>query len=124
MGATPTPERLSLLVGLAVMMLASVPRYLSGAYQTRLTLLLIAIAAVAVVAVVHWRLLAAEARARLPALMRRLAACLVAGVVAMGAWQGLAAGWGGGALLASHGATLGLLLHALGLWWKPVGERT
>ncbi|MBB3140741.1 hypothetical protein [Halomonas organivorans] len=123
MGATSSPERLSLLVGLAVMMAATLPRYLAGGHQTRLTLIVMAIVAVLGVALAQWRLLAAEARVRLPALLRRLLACLALGLVAMAAWQLAVAGWGGWVLLASHGTTLGLLLHAVGLWWKPVAER-
>ncbi|MDR5865716.1 hypothetical protein [Halomonas koreensis] len=123
MGATSSPERLSLLLGLAVMMAATLPRYLIGDHQTRLILLAVAILAVLGVALAQWRLLAAEARRRLPALLRRLAACLVAGLAAMAAWQGLVAGWQGGALLASHGTTLGVLLHAMGIWFRPVAER-
>lgn len=120
MGATSSPERLSLLVGLAVMMAATLPRYLIGGHQTRLILLAFAIVAVLGVALAQWRLLAAEARSRLPALLRRLVVCLAVGLVAMAAWQGLVAGWSGWALLASHGTTLGLLLHALGIWLRPV----
>ncbi|MCK2183249.1 hypothetical protein [Halomonas getboli] len=120
MGATSSPERLSLLVGLAAMMAATLPRYLVGGHHTRLTLLALAIVAVLGVALAQWRLLAAEARARLPALLRRLLICLIVGLVAMAAWQGLVAGWSGLALLASHGTTLGLLLHALGIWIRPV----
>lgn len=116
MGATPTPERLSLLLGLLALMLASLPRYLLAGHQTRLTLLLIAVAVVAAVALTHWRLLGVASRARLPGLLRRLLACLALGAVVMAGWQGLVAGWQGWPVLASHGATLGLLLHALGLW--------
>ncbi|MFG6136969.1 hypothetical protein [Halomonas sp. B23F22_10] len=122
MGATSSPERLSLLVGLAVMMAATLPRYLIGGHQTRLILLAFAIVAVLGVALAQWRLLAAEARARLPALLRRLVVFLVVGLVAMAAWQGLVAGWSGWALLASHGTTLGLLLHALGIWLRPLRD--
>ncbi len=120
MGATSSPERLSLLVGLSVMMAATLPRYLIGGHQTRLILLGFAVVAVVGVALAQWRLLAAEARTRLPALLRRLRVCLAAGLVAMAAWQGLVAGWGGWALLASHGTTLGLLVHALTIWLRPV----
>ncbi|ATJ82901.1 hypothetical protein [Halomonas beimenensis] len=120
MGATPTPERFSLLLGLAVVMLVTLPRYLLGGHQSRLTLLGVALVVVIGVALAHWRLLADEARRRLPALLRRLAVCLVAGVALTAGWQLLAAGWQGWAILVSHGATLGLLLHALGLWWKPL----
>ncbi|WP_083582199.1 hypothetical protein [Halomonas aestuarii] len=119
MGATPTAERLSLLLGLGVMMLATLPRYLVAGLETRLSLMLMAIAVVAVVTLLQWQLLAREARARLPGLLRRLALCLVVGVVIMTAWHALTSDFFGWELLASHGATLGLLLHAVWLWWRP-----
>ncbi|MDN3520944.1 hypothetical protein [Halomonas ramblicola] len=118
MGARPTPERLSLLLGLALLMLATVPRYLVGGHGTRLNLILMALVAVLVVASLQWRLLAAEARARLPRLLGRLGACLVAGLVGMGAWHALFTDFIGWELLISHATTLGLLLHALWLWVK------
>ncbi|MEQ6917552.1 hypothetical protein [Halomonas aquatica] len=119
MGATPTAERLSLLLGLGVMMLATLPRYLVAGLETRLSLMLMAIAVVAIVTLLQWRLLEREARLRLPRLMRRLALCLAAGVVVMTVWHALTSDFFGWELLASHGATLGLLLHALWLWWRP-----
>nr|WP_221188507.1 hypothetical protein [Halomonas cerina] len=99
-------------------MLAAVPRYLAGGHQTRLSLLLMAMVVVVVVALLQWRLLAVEARACLPALLRRLGLCLVAGLVVMSGWHALVGGGVGWAVLISHGATLGLLLHALWLWVK------
>lgn len=116
MGGQPTPERLSLLLGLGVLMLAAVPRYLAGGHETRLSLLLMALAVVAVVALLQWRLLTTEARRRLPALLRRLALCLGVGLIGMGLWQGLVSGTLVWVLWLSYGATLGLLLHALWLW--------
>ncbi|MDW7748875.1 hypothetical protein [Halomonas sp.] len=116
MGATPTAERLSLLLGLGVLMLATLPRYQVGGHETQLSLMLMALAVVGVVAVLQWRLLPGEARSRLPALLRRLGLCLGAGLVVMAAWHALTSDFFGWELLVSHGATLGLLLHALGLW--------
>ncbi|MCL7939018.1 hypothetical protein M8009_01700 [Halomonas sp. ATCH28] len=121
MGATPTAERLSLLLGLGVLMLGTLPRYLVGGHETRLSLMLMALAVVAVVSVLQWRLLPGEARSRLPALLRRLGLCLVAGLVVMAAWHALTSDFFGWELLVSHGATLGLLLHALGLWVRAPG---
>lgn len=118
MGATPTPERLSLLLGLGVLMLATLPRYLVGGHETRLSLMLMVLAVVVVVSVLQWRLLSGEARSRLPALLRRLGLSLGAGLVAMAAWHSLTSDFFGWELLISHGATLGLLLHALWLWVK------
>ncbi|WFM73138.1 hypothetical protein [Halomonas sp. CKK8] len=116
MGATPTPERLSLLLGLGVLMLATLPRYQVGGHETQLSLMLMALAVVGVVAVMQWRQLPGEARSRLPALLRRLGLCLGAGLVVMAAWHALTSDFFGWELLVSHGATLGLLLHALWLW--------
>jgi len=115
-GAQPTPERLSLMLGLVLLMLATVPRYLAGGHETRLSLILMALAVVAAVALVHWRMLDGEARRRLPPLMGRLGASLVAGLAGMGLYHALFTDFIGWELLLAHGATLGLLLHALWLW--------
>ncbi|TDO13911.1 MULTISPECIES: hypothetical protein [Halomonas] len=116
MGATPTPERISLLLGLATLMLATLPRYLVGGHETRLSLMLMALAVVAVVVMLQWRLLSRQARSRLPGLLRRLGLCLILGLAIMTAWHTLSSAYFGWELLVSHGATLGLLLHALWLW--------
>ncbi|PMR70776.1 hypothetical protein [Halomonas heilongjiangensis] len=118
MGANPTPERLSLMLGLVLLMLATVPRFLVGGHETRLSLILIAVVAVAAVAFIHWRMLAGDARRRLPGLLGRLGLSLLAGLAGMGAWHALFTDWIGWQLLLAHGATLGLLLHALWLWWR------
>ncbi|WP_309674535.1 hypothetical protein [Billgrantia campisalis] len=114
--ATPTAERLSVMLGLVVLMLANVPRYLATGHDTQLTLILMAAAAVAAVSVAHWRMLEAAERTRLPALFKRFGLCLVAGGVLMGAWHALFTDWISWQLLLAHGATLGLLLHAVWLW--------
>lgn len=118
MGSQPSPERLSLVLGLLLLMLSTIPRYLVGGHDNRLNLILIAIAVVAAVAVVQWRLLEAEARSRLPGLLGRLGLCLVAGLAGMGLYHALFTDFIGWELLVAHGATLGLLLHALGLWLR------
>ncbi|ERS83880.1 MULTISPECIES: hypothetical protein [unclassified Halomonas] len=121
MGASPTPERLSLVLGLLLLMLATIPRYLVGGHDSRLNLILLALAVVAAVAVVQWRLLEAEARKRLPRLLGRLGGCLAAGLAGMGLYHALFTDFIGWELLIAHGATLGLLLHALSLWVKAPG---
>ncbi len=121
MGARPTPERLSLMVGMVLLMLATIPRYLVGGHDNRLNLILIALVVVAGVAIANWRLLEDEARARLPQLIRRLAASLVAGLAGMGLFHALFTDFIGWELWIAHGATLGLLLHALGLWMRAPG---
>jgi hypothetical protein len=119
MTATPTAERLSLIAGLLVLMLATVPRYLAGGHDNRLNLIMLAIAVMAVVAVLNWRMLDTSERARLPALGKRLGISLLAGLVLMGGWHALFTAWISWQLLIAHGATLGLLMHALSLWWRP-----
>jgi hypothetical protein len=121
MGPQPTPERLSMMLGLLLLMLSTIPRYLVGGHDNRFNLILIALVAVAGVAAVHWRLLEAEARLRLPRLMGRLGACMVVGLAGMGLWHALFTDFIGWELLIAHGATLGLLLYALWLWVKAPG---
>ncbi|MFG6159983.1 hypothetical protein ACGTNG_14365 [Halomonas sp. 1390] len=120
MGATPSAERVSLLLGLGVLMLATLPRYLAAGLETRQSLMLMALAVVALATLVQWRMLGDEARKRLPGLVRRLVLCLGMGAVGMTAWHALTSDFFGWELIASHGATLGLLLHAVWLWWRPV----
>ena len=114
----PTAERLVALLGVLVVMLATLPRYLDGGHETRLSLMLMACAVVAAVMVLHWRLLDEAARSRLPGLLRRLGFCLLAGLAVMAAWYALAASLTGWQVLLSHGATAGLLMHVLSLWWR------
>lgn len=116
MGAAPSAERVSLLLGLGVLMLATLPRYLAAGLETRQSLMLMALAVVALSTLVQWRMLGDEARQRLPGLVRRLVLCLGVGAVGMTAWHALTSDFFGWELIASHGATLGLLLHALWLW--------
>ena len=121
---TATPERFSLMLGLLVLMLANVPRYLAGGHETRLTLICMACAVVAAVAVMHWRLLVPPERARVPTMIRRLCFALLAGLILMGGWHALMTDWISWQLLITHGATLGLLIHAVWLWWRPANEAT
>ncbi|NWN82349.1 MAG: hypothetical protein HLX48_05070 [Halomonas sp.] len=122
MGARPTPERLSLLVGLVVVMLATLPRYLVGDHGNRFNLMLMALPLVGLVAVLQWRLLDSAGRSGLPRLLGRLGLCLLAGLAGMGAWHGLFSDFVGWELWVSHGATLGLLLHAITLWVRPLSQ--
>ncbi|MDC8804759.1 hypothetical protein PRZ61_15000 [Halomonas pacifica] len=115
---TANSERLSILVGLLAVMLGTLPRYLYGGHRSQLLLLSLAAVAVALVAASHWRLLAAEARGEVPALLRRLGIGLGVGLALMGAWYAPSQGWVAWPRLLSHGLTLGLLLHVMGLWWK------
>ncbi|NYT74931.1 hypothetical protein HZU72_21315 [Halomonas sp. QX-2] len=119
--APTSPERISVALGLCVVMLATLPRYMAGGHETRQTLIIFALALVAFAAIVQWRLLAVEARRRLPQLCKRLVVMLLLGMVVMGGWHALFTDWISWQVFISHGATLGVLLHALSLWWS--GER-
>jgi hypothetical protein len=111
-----TPERMSVAIGLCVVMLATLPRYIAGGYETHQSLLLIAIVAVLAFAIMQWRLLTTEARKRLPPLLGKLALWLLVGTAIMTLWHSLMSDWFSWQLLLSHGTTLGLLMHALNLW--------
>ncbi|WP_346798159.1 hypothetical protein R5M92_04485 [Halomonas sp. Bachu 37] len=113
----PTPERFSILAGLSVVIVATVPRYIAAGHDTQLSLILMALAVVATMTLFQWRLLSREARGRLPGLLKRLVVLLIVGVGVMTAWHAVVSDWFSWQLLLSHGTTLGLLLHALGLWW-------
>lgn len=117
----PSPERFSVTLGLCLVMLATLPRYAAGGFETRQTLMLMALACVAVVALVQLRLLDKAARAVLPRLLKRLVLALIIGVALMTAWYAVMGEYLSWQMLASHGTTLGLILHALGLWW---GQRS
>ncbi|PKG49354.1 MULTISPECIES: hypothetical protein [Halomonadaceae] len=122
MQRTPTsPERISVALGLCVVMLATLPRYMAGGHETRQTLIFFALALVAFATIIQWRLLAVEARRRLPQLCKRLAVMLLLGMVVMGGWHALFTEWISWQVFISHGATLGVLMHTVGLWWA--GER-
>ncbi|MWJ28240.1 hypothetical protein GPM19_08470 [Halomonas sp. ZH2S] len=119
---SPTAGRLSVAFGLCVVMLATLPRYLAGGHETRQTLILIALGVVALATFMQWRILPQEARARLPALLKRLVGMLVVGSLLMGLWHWLFTDWISWQVLLSHGATLGLLLHVVSLWWSSEKE--
>ena len=121
MGTPSTPERLSLMLGLVLLMLSTLPRYIVGGHDNRFNLILIALVVVVGVAVVHWRMLEAEARLRLPRLMGRLGLCMVAGLAGMGLYHALFTDFIGWELWIAHGATLGVLLHALSIWFRAPG---
>jgi len=113
-----TPERVSVLVGVVVAMLANLPRYLTAPGQSERAMLLgVALGVVAIVALLSWRLLDAAARQRLPGLFRRLGVALAVGLVAVALLQ-----WSQGGierwLWLSHGTTLGLLGYAILVGWR------
>ncbi|MGM0520678.1 MAG: hypothetical protein ACQEQ6_01165 [Pseudomonadota bacterium] len=113
---TLTPERMSVALGLCIVMLATLPRYIAGGHETHQSLLLMAIIAVLAFVVIQWRLLTSKARHRLPILLRKLVLWLLVGTAVMALWHSLLSDWFSWELLLSHGTTLGLLMHALNLW--------
>ena len=115
--APSSPERISVAMGVCVIMLATLPRYMAGGHETRQTLIVIAFALISVVAIVQWRLLSVASRRRLPKLLKRLAVMLLLGTATMGGWHALFTDWISWQVFISHGATLGVLLHTLSLWW-------
>lgn len=113
-----SPERISVALGLCIVMLATLPRYVVGGHETRQTLLLIAFVLVATAAVVQWRMLSKTARQQLPRLIKRLVGMLLLGAVIMGVWHALFTDWISWQVFISHAATCGLLFHALSLGWS------
>ncbi|MCL7930845.1 hypothetical protein [Halomonas llamarensis] len=111
-----TPERMSVALGLCVVMLATLPRYIAGGHDTHQSLLLMASAAVLALVVIQWRFLTSAARQRLPLLLGKLALWLLLGIAIMALWHSLMSDWFSWELLLSHGTTLGLLIHSLSLW--------
>lgn len=112
-----SPERISIAIGLCVMMVSTLPRYMAGGHETHQTLLLIALAFVASAAVLQWRMLSTSGRKALPVLIKRLSMMMVAGTLIMGAWHALFTDWISWQVFISHASTAGLLLHAISLWW-------
>lgn len=113
-----TPERVSVMAGVAIALLATLPRYLHVAGQSdRVWLLTGALVVVLVVALLSWRLLEVSARRRLPGLLVSLVLRLVLGLALVAIWQ-----WSQGGIdrlmVLSHGTALGLLGHALLVGWR------
>ncbi|WP_447553116.1 hypothetical protein [Vreelandella sp. EE22] len=119
MQGVSSPERVSVAIGLCIVMLSVIPRYMAGGFETRQTLLLIAVVLVAGATVFHWRMLSKASRQRLPSLLKRLAVMLALGGALMGAWHGLMTDWISWQRFISHATTCGLLLHAASLGWQP-----
>lgn len=115
----PSAERVSLMLGLVLVILGNVPRFVVGGYETRLSLALAFALAVAVAGVFQWRQLSAESRKRLPLLTKRLLACFVGGIAVIGLVYLLSGGWIGWELLIAYGVGTGLIGYALWLWWMP-----
>lgn len=116
---TASAQRVSLMLGLVIVIVCSVPRFVVGGYETRLILALAFALAIAVAGLFQWRQLAASSRQRLPSLIRRLLACFIGGVAAIGMLYLLSGGWIGWERLIAYGTGTGLIGYALWLWWMP-----
>lgn len=116
-----TAERVSILSGILIAMVATLLRYIAnGVMQDRLILLCIAAVVVLAVAIASWRLLDAGARQRFPALMGRMGIAMASSLLVIVIWQGVQGGLANldGLAVLSHGTTLGLLVHALAVGWR------
>ncbi|GAB2799875.1 hypothetical protein GCM10027040_29190 [Halomonas shantousis] len=113
-------SRLSVMLGLLFVMLATLPRYWLGQHQTRLTLMLVAMGVVSVVLIAQWRMLDRAQRRHMPHWCARLAVAMIAGLALAGMWYLLVSPYvNAWPTILSHGATLGLFLHVLSTWWRP-----
>ncbi|WP_110687399.1 hypothetical protein [Salinicola aestuarinus] len=113
-----TATRWSVLAGLAAVMLSSLPRYWVVRDDTRLILLLILLAAVTIALTVFWRMMQGNERAKCPGALKWLAICFMGGYVLMTVWQATQSGAVIWTQVASQGAALGLLLHAVSRLWR------
>ncbi|WP_280568903.1 hypothetical protein [Chromohalobacter sp. 296-RDG] len=106
------------MIGLLLVTLCSWPRYQLGGYDTHSGLLIMVATGLAIVIIAYWRRMAAKQRHLLPARLQWLVMSFVAGGVIMAIWHyGLASTRVGWATVLSHGATAGLLLHAISIGW-------
>lgn len=115
--APASAKRVSSALGLCVVMLSTLPRYLAGGHETRLTLILLAFVVVLVAAVLQWRLLPGDGRQQLSGMLKRLAIMMMLGALVMGAWHALFTDWMSWQVFISHASTFGLVAHVVSLWW-------
>ncbi|OLO03446.1 hypothetical protein BTW07_15280 [Salinicola socius] len=99
-------------------MLLSLPRYWYQHDSTRLTLLVILAAAVAVALIGFWRLMAPTQRELCPSAIKQLGGCLLIGCVLIGAWHWVDVASDHWSVILSQGAALGLLLHVISRLWR------
>ncbi|QNI03114.1 hypothetical protein HXW73_09330 [Halomonas sp. SH5A2] len=116
-GVPASANKVSSALGLCVVMLAALPRYMAGGHETRLTLILLALVVVLVATVLQWRLLPHDGRQQLPGMLKRLAIMMMLGVLVMGAWHALFTDWMSWQVFISHASTFGLVAHVISLWW-------
>ena len=115
-----TPQRVSVLAGLAVVMVANVPRFLMSGDNTRLMLIAGFAVAITALGVYIYRQLPDVAKGEVPMLMRRLLVWMVVGLAAMAAFNFAAPMLDrvqeGGLEVLVDGLTLGLVAHVISLW--------
>jgi len=117
--ASPSASRLSVMIGLLLVTLCSWPRYQLGGYDTHSGLLAMVAVGLAAVIIAYWRRMTVKQRELLPTRLKWLVMSFVAGGVIMAIWHyGLASTRVGWATVLSHGATAGLLLHAISTGWR------
>ncbi|AZV30941.1 hypothetical protein [Cobetia sp. ICG0124] len=115
-----TPQRVSVLAGLAIVMVANIPRFLLSGDTTRLMLISGFAVAVAALGVYIYRQLSDVAQGEVPRLMRRVFVWLVVGLAAMAAFNFAAPMLDrpreGALEVLVDGLTLGLVAHVISLW--------
>ncbi|GHC20578.1 hypothetical protein GCM10010082_10620 [Kushneria pakistanensis] len=121
-GLLTSGERISILLGLALTMLMAAPGYYIVRDNERLVLVCAGVAALVVVSAILWQRASSSVKGSAHRSLKRLLLWLVAGVGATALWQvimGEPAFW---YQWLPRGMTIGLLLHALYGWWRPVEQ--
>ncbi|MBY5969609.1 hypothetical protein [Halomonas denitrificans] len=111
--AIASPARLSLMVGLMLVLALTLPRYQMAGLSTRETLVYIALGVLALASLFQWRLLDGAGRSRFLRMLFTLLGCMVVALVAMVIYKLVVGGVALGVITLSQGATAGLLLHAV-----------
>ncbi|MAY71985.1 hypothetical protein [Halomonas litopenaei] len=111
--AIASPARLSLMVGLMLVLALTLPRYQMAGLGTRETLGYIVLGVLALASLFQWRLLDGAGRSRFLRMLFTLLGCMVVGLVVMAIYSTLVDGMALGLAVLSQGATAGLLLHAV-----------
>ncbi|ALM52674.1 hypothetical protein [Halomonas huangheensis] len=112
-GKVASPARLSLMVGLMIVLALTLPRYSVAGHATRETLGWIILGVLALASLMQWRFLDGTGRSRFLRLLFTLIGCLVVGMLAMIGWKVVGSGVPLGLATLSQGATAGLLLYAI-----------
>nr|WP_300309334.1 hypothetical protein [Halomonas sp.] len=110
-----SPVRLSIMLGLMMVMALTLPRYIKEGHANQETLGWVVIAALALVSLLQWKLLDGEGRSRLKPLLLILIGCMVVGLAGTMLYKLMAGGAVLSVMTLSQGATAGLLLHAVAL---------